>query len=134
MKSRILAAADVMDALVSSRPHRGPLALERAVAYLETEVANGRLDREAVACVVAAAGGGRAGAADPGSGPLTERERQVFREIATGSTNREVAEKLFISTKTVGRHVENIYAKTGVTTRAGAAVYAMEHGMLGTST
>ena len=42
-----------------------------------------------------------------------------------------MAEILFISPKTVGRHVENIYAKIGVSTRAGATVYAMEHRLLG---
>jgi DNA-binding CsgD family transcriptional regulator len=42
-----------------------------------------------------------------------------------------MAEILFISPKTVGRHIENIYAKVGVSTRAGATVYAMEHRLLG---
>jgi DNA-binding NarL/FixJ family response regulator len=41
-----------------------------------------------------------------------------------------VGDELFISAKTVGRHVENIYAKIGVSTRAGAAIYAMEHRLL----
>jgi DNA-binding NarL/FixJ family response regulator len=45
-------------------------------------------------------------------------------------TNREMAERLFISPKTVGRHVENIYTKIGVSSRAAAAVYAMEHRLL----
>ena len=50
--------------------------------------------------------------------------------MSRGLTNREMAEELFISPKTVGRHIENIYAKIGVSTRAGAAVYAMEQRLL----
>ena len=51
--------------------------------------------------------------------------------ITRGRTNREVGNELFISPKTVGRHVENIYTKTGVTTRAGATIFAMENGLIG---
>ncbi|HSL26472.1 MAG TPA: response regulator transcription factor, partial [Acidimicrobiia bacterium] len=70
-------------------------------------------------------------ARSPNPGGLTDREVEVLRLVATGHTNRQVAESLFISPKTVGRHVENIYAKIGVSTRAGAALYAMEHRFLG---
>ena len=61
---------------------------------------------------------------------LTDREVEVLRLIARGRSNREVAERLFISPKTVGRHVENLYRKIGVSSRAAAAVFAMEHGLL----
>jgi DNA-binding NarL/FixJ family response regulator len=61
---------------------------------------------------------------------LTDREVAVLRLLARGSTNRQVGDALFISPKTVGRHVENIYAKIGVSTRAGAAIFAMEHRLL----
>ena len=50
--------------------------------------------------------------------------------IARGATNREVAGRLLISAKTVGRHVEHIYAKIGVRTRPGSALFAMEHDLL----
>jgi DNA-binding CsgD family transcriptional regulator len=60
----------------------------------------------------------------------TERWRCVLRLIARGGSNREVAERLFISAKTVGRHVENVYTKIGVSSRAAAAVFAMEHRFL----
>lgn len=62
---------------------------------------------------------------------LSEREVEVLRLIARGRTNREVATRLSVSGKTVGRHVENIYAKLGVHSRAAAAVFAMEQGLLG---
>jgi DNA-binding NarL/FixJ family response regulator len=56
----------------------------------------------------------------------------VLRLIARGRTNKEVAAALYLSAKTVGRHVENLYAKIGVNSRAGAAVFAMEHRLLET--
>ena len=54
----------------------------------------------------------------------------MLRLIARGRSNREVAELLVISRRTVGRHVENVYAKIDVSSRAAAAVFAMEHGLL----
>jgi DNA-binding NarL/FixJ family response regulator len=54
----------------------------------------------------------------------------VLRHVSAGLTNRQIADKLFISPKTVGRHVENIYVKIGVSTRAAAAVFAMENALL----
>jgi DNA-binding NarL/FixJ family response regulator len=54
----------------------------------------------------------------------------VLRLIARGRSNKEVAATLGISPKTVGHHVEHIYAKAAVTTRAGATLFAMEHGLL----
>ena len=61
---------------------------------------------------------------------LTERETEVLRLLARGNTNRAIARALSISPKTAGHHVEHIYAKTGCTTRAGAALFAAEHDLL----
>ena len=61
---------------------------------------------------------------------MSDREVEVLRLIARGQTNKEVAASLHLSAKTVGRHVENIYAKIGANSRAGAAVFAMEHRLL----
>ena len=61
---------------------------------------------------------------------LTEREVEVLRLIAKGQANKQVAAQLGISRKTVGHHIEHIYAKAGVTTRAGATLFAMEHRLL----
>ena len=78
-----------------------------------------------------AAAGRRAAPSPPGwPADLTDREVEVLRLIARGRSNREVAERLFISPKTVGRHVENLYAKIGVSSRAAAAVFAMEQRLL----
>jgi HD-GYP domain-containing protein (c-di-GMP phosphodiesterase class II)/DNA-binding CsgD family transcriptional regulator len=61
---------------------------------------------------------------------LTEREVEVLRLISRGHPNRVVAQQLGISAKTVSRHVDNLYAKIGVSSRAAAALFAMEHGLL----
>jgi DNA-binding CsgD family transcriptional regulator len=70
-----------------------------------------------------------AGRADTDHG-LTPRERQVLAWLATGRTNRAIGEALFISEKTVARHVANIYAKLGLSSRAEATAYAYEHDLL----
>lgn len=61
------------------------------------------------------------------AGGLSPREVEVLRIVATGATNREVADRLIISEKTVARHVSNIFTKLGVTTRAAATAYAFRH-------
>ena len=60
---------------------------------------------------------------------LTEREAQVLALVAAGYTNRQIADELFLSQKTVARHVSNIFTKVGVTTRTAAARFAFEHGI-----
>ena len=63
------------------------------------------------------------------SGGLTGREMEVLELIATGKTNRQIAEVLVISEKTVARHVSNIFTKLAVTSRAAATAYAYRHGL-----
>jgi HD-GYP domain-containing protein (c-di-GMP phosphodiesterase class II) len=126
---QILAAADVFAALTADRPHRPAFADDDAARTLEAE-ADGTLDADAVACVLAAAGRREAPSPPRWPADLTDREVEVLRLIARGRSNREVAERLFISPKTVGRHVENLYTKIGVSSRAAAAVFAMEHRLL----
>jgi DNA-binding NarL/FixJ family response regulator len=58
---------------------------------------------------------------------LTEREVEVLRLIAGGLTNNEIASELFLSAKTVSRHLSNIFTKIGVSSRAGATAFAFEH-------
>ena len=61
---------------------------------------------------------------------LTARECEVLRLVAAGRTNREIATELVISEHTVARHVQNIFAKLGVPSRAAATAYAYEHGLV----
>ena len=62
--------------------------------------------------------------------PLSSRELEVLAHVASGKTNREIAADLSISQHTVGRHLENIFAKLGVSSRAAATAYAYEHQLL----
>ncbi len=60
-------------------------------------------------------------------GGLSAREVEVLRLLATGKTNRAIADELFISEKTVARHVSNIFTKLGLSSRAAATAYAYQH-------
>lgn len=71
---------------------------------------------------------GICGAASPGG--LTRREREVLTCIAVGATNRQVAQQLHLSEKTIGRHLANIYTKVGVNSRTAAVAWAREHSVL----
>jgi DNA-binding CsgD family transcriptional regulator len=64
------------------------------------------------------------------AGSLSEREAQVLRLLAAGKTNRDIAEALFISEKTVARHVSNIFNKLGVSSRTGATAWAYQHHLI----
>ena len=64
------------------------------------------------------------------AGGLTARELEVLRLVATGKTNRSIAADLFLSEKTVARHVSNIFSKLGVSSRAAATAYAYEHDLV----
>ena len=61
---------------------------------------------------------------------LSEREVEVLRLVAQGKTSKEIARALTITEKTAGHHVEHIYVKAGVSTRVGAALFAMEHDLV----
>ena len=80
--------------------------------------------------MLVAAGETRGAARASNPAGLTDREVEVLRLVARGHGNKQVAVLLGISPKTVGRHVEHVYAKAEVRTRAGAALFAMEQGLL----
>ncbi|HEY7034470.1 MAG TPA: HD domain-containing phosphohydrolase [Thermomicrobiales bacterium] len=126
--ARILAAADAYQAMTQERPHRPALSPEAAARQLSAEADVGRLDGDAVRCVLAAAGHGLRRRRWPSG--LSEREVEVLRHIARGATFKEVAGRLSISPKTAEHHVQHIYAKIGVSSRAAAALFAMEHNLL----
>jgi HD-GYP domain-containing protein (c-di-GMP phosphodiesterase class II) len=127
---RLLAAADAYRALIEARPHRPSHAADEAGARLRRDARAGLFDPGDVEAVLVAAGHEPRSAVSTRPADLTDRELEVLRLIARGRSNREVATELVISAKTVGSHVEHIYAKAGVTTRAGATLFAMEHGLL----
>jgi DNA-binding NarL/FixJ family response regulator len=63
-------------------------------------------------------------------GGLTAREIEVLRLLARGRSIRQIAHELVISPKTADAHIQHIYAKAGVSTRAAATMYALRHGLL----
>ena len=68
--------------------------------------------------------------ARPAQGGLTKREIEILTRIASGATNKEVADQIFISEKTVGRHLANIYTKLGVSSRTAAVTWAYANNVL----
>jgi HD-GYP domain-containing protein (c-di-GMP phosphodiesterase class II) len=125
--ARILAVADAFKAMTSDRPWRPKLAADAAARELGVEAGAGRLAHNAVAAVLSAAGRRAVPSRRSWPAGLSDREVDVLRLISLGKSNREVASQLVISPKTVGRHIENIYGKIGVSTRPGATVFAMQH-------
>jgi DNA-binding NarL/FixJ family response regulator len=129
MDARVLAAADSYRTLVEARPYRRAMSPHDAADSLRREVRAGRLDGDAVGAVLLAAGHDTGRRARPAG--LTERQVQVLRLMAAGMSNRDIAARLVISRRTAEHHVQDVYARIGVSTRAGAALFAMEHGLLG---
>jgi HD-GYP domain-containing protein (c-di-GMP phosphodiesterase class II) len=127
--ARILGAADAYQAMREPRPYRPALGADGAAAELRADVKGGRLDADAVEAVLGAAGH-RVLRRREGPAGLTAREVEVLRLLARGLSNREIAERLVISPKTVGNHVEHIYSKIDSSSRAAASLFAMQHGLL----
>lgn len=126
---RLLAVANSWCALTEPRPHRQTLTAAEAARELSSGAKAGRFDSHAVDAVLAAAGAApsrRRSAAIA----LSEREIEVLRLVASQHGNKAIARALGISPKTVERHVTHIYDKIGVTTRAGAALYATDQGLI----
>jgi DNA-binding CsgD family transcriptional regulator len=96
-------------------------------AALELEAARGAFEQLGAAPDLARLDS-LAGAAPHG---LSARELEVLRHVAAGKTNREIAAELFVSEHTVARHVQNIRAKLGVSSRTAAAAFAFEHRLVG---
>jgi HD-GYP domain-containing protein (c-di-GMP phosphodiesterase class II) len=127
----ILAAADVCCALLEPRPHRPAFDLARASEVLAAEVVAGHLDAEAVRAVLMAAGAAEDEVPSANPSGLTDREVEILVLLARGRTNRQIAAELGISPKTVQHHVAHVYDKIGAKSRAGAALFAVERGLVG---
>jgi HD-GYP domain-containing protein (c-di-GMP phosphodiesterase class II) len=125
--ARLLAAADEYHTKTEVRPHRSAMPPSEVADLLGQEVRSGRLDRDSVAAVLEAEGQRTQRLTRPAG--LTEREAQVIGLIARGLQTKQVGRALGISTKTADRHVQNAYAKIGVSTRAAATVFAMQYGL-----
>ncbi|MBI3241500.1 MAG: HD domain-containing protein [Chloroflexi bacterium] len=131
LSARLLAAADAYCAMTELRPHRTALTPEAAADQLRREARSGELDEKAVEAVLVAAGhASRLPTCKAASVELSEREIEVLRLVARGLSNKEMAARLVISPKTVGHHVQHIYNKIGVSTRAGATLFAIQNNLL----
>ena len=128
--ARILAAADCYGAMREARPYRPALDPPAAEAELTREAEEGRLDPDAVDAVLAAAGHRVPQRPRELPAGLTERELEVLLVLVRGESNQEIAESLGISAKTVGHHVQHVYQKAGVRSRAAATVWAFEHDLV----
>jgi len=112
---------------------------DAATAAIELDVARWMLDalgavtdleRLALVADVGAAADPHAAGDVAGSAGLTPREIEVLRLVTSGMTNKAIAERLFLSGRTVDRHVSNLFTKLGVSTRAAATAYAYEHDLV----
>ena len=128
--ARILAAAEAFQTAREARPHRPAMSDAAAAAKLRARGREGKLCPDAVEAVLACAGSRPAGRRPSGSAGLTPREIEVLRLIAAGHTAKEAARELDISPKTADNHIQSLYSKIGVTTRAAAALYALERGLV----
>ena len=126
---RLLGTADAYQSMREPRPHRSALTTDAAAAELRHEVRAGRMDGDDRRRGPRAAGH-RVGRRRDGPAGLTAREVEVLRLVARGLSNKQIGLRLVISAKTAGNHVEHIYTKIAVTSRAEAGLFAMEHGLL----
>jgi HD-GYP domain-containing protein (c-di-GMP phosphodiesterase class II) len=130
MAARVLAAADMFAGLVAERPHRKAHSPSDAAKLITDAARAGRLDREAAGAVAEAAGERRRPKRVEWPAGLTDRQVEVLRLLARGCSNREIARRLVVSTRTAEHHVQDIYLKIGVSGRASAAMFAMRNALL----
>ena len=128
--ARLLAAADAFQAMTQQRAHRPRSTHEYAAALLAAEARAGRLDPDAVRAVFEAAGG------------APQRVTRTARRASPSARSRccdsspgdspipQIAKRLVISRRTAEHHVQDVYARIGVSSRAAAALFAMEHDLL----
>jgi HD-GYP domain-containing protein (c-di-GMP phosphodiesterase class II) len=130
----VLAATEVYVGLTAERADRPPFSPADAAAELRRLESLGALEPRASRAVLLAAGHGEppanAGTRPRNPGGLTRREVDVLRLAARGHTTREIADRLSISPKTADHHIQHIYGKIGVSTRAAAALWAMQNAVV----
>lgn len=128
LAARLLAAADAFRSKTEARPYRDALSPGEATRVLAAKAQRGGLDPDAVMAVAAAADQEPPQIRRPAG--LTEREVEVLGLLARGRATKQIASALGIASKTADRHIQNIYGKIGVSSRAAATLYAVEHGLI----
>lgn len=130
----VLAATEIYVGMTTERADRAPLAAEDAATELRRLASQGALEHRATHAVLTAAGHGEHKAPTPSrpNNPagLSRREVDVLRLAAMGLTTQEIADRLFISPKTADHHIQHIYNKISVSTRAAAALWAIQNAVV----
>jgi len=130
----VLAATEVYVGLTADRADRPAFSPDAAAAELQDLVSRGVLEPRAAHAVLVAAGQAepeapaRKRAQNPGG--LSGRELEVLDLAVRGLTKQQIADRLFISPKTADHHIQHIYTKIGVSTRAAAALWAMQNDLV----
>jgi HD-GYP domain-containing protein (c-di-GMP phosphodiesterase class II) len=125
--ARLLAVADAYCSITQTRPGAPGQTDAVAAGELREAARSGELDPDAVAAVLEAAGHRPERIAGPDG--LTQREEQALGLLAQGMATKQIGRVLGVTPKTADHYVQQVYAKIGVSTRAAAAVYAMQHGL-----
>lgn len=131
MVARVLGAADAYQAMTQARPHRPAHGPERSATELRSAVRAGAFDGDSVEAVLDVAGHPPVRVRRAWPSGLSDRQVEVLRLVADGLSNRDIAGRLFITPRTAEHHVQDVYQKIGVSSRAAAALFAMEHHLLG---
>jgi len=130
----LLTATEVYVGMTTERADRPAFSPDDAAAELRRLESDGVIEPRASRAVLVASGNGepRAPARKRPQNPggLSRREVEVLHLAAIGLTTRQIAERLYISAKTADHHIQHIYAKIGVSTRAAAALFAMQHDLV----
>jgi DNA-binding NarL/FixJ family response regulator len=130
----VLAATEIYVGLTTERADRLPFSPPDAAAELRQLESQGVLEPRASRAVLVAAGHGEprapSGKRPRNPGGLTRREVDVLRLAARGLTTSQIADRLYISAKTADHHIQHIYGKIGASTRAAAALWAMQHSVV----
>ena len=125
--ARLLAAADAYREMTETRPGRPARSGDAAAGELRDATRAGKFDPDSVTAVLEAAGHSPERLERPAG--LTHREEQTLTLLAHGLATKQIGRTLGVTPKTADHYVQQVYAKIGVSTRAAAAVYAMQHGM-----
>jgi HD-GYP domain-containing protein (c-di-GMP phosphodiesterase class II) len=125
----LIAVSNLYDELTRTLPSREALAPGAAAETVLAEVHAGRIPREAARLVLDCAGHDRGISRAALPDGLTPREAEVLRHLARGKTTKEIAQALSVAPKTVDNQTQSIYRKIGTSSRAAAAIYAMENGI-----
>jgi len=128
--ARVLACADAFQAMTQRRAHRAALDRARARDELLREARAGTFDGNVVAAVLDASQLTVTRRQHLRPGGLSDRELEVLRLVVEGCSNPEIGRRLGISRRTAEHHVQHVYDKIGVSTRAAAVLFALEHDLL----